>query len=1003
MSGNALSISAAWTAAGWTMLHLVWIGVGVGLAAAIVRRLLRPARPEVRHGAAVVFLLGLTVAPAVLFAWLYRPAIAADPPIAPAGRVAAANGPATGVATPLPALDLSRSGDGPPAGQAPAPLSDRFEPLVGYLPGVWLSGSLATLALVATGLVGVERLRRSSQPLNADAIARRCRALADSLGIARRVGVAICDRLAAPVLVGIIRPTILLPAAALGGWGVEQLEMALLHELAHIRRHDNLITLLQRLAESLLFFHPVTWWLSGWVSLERELCCDRLVVEHTGRPQAYARMLAALAGVGPGPQSMALAMARHPLTTRIRRILDMEDRSMKMTLNEGLGLLAAAIAGTVMTLAAHARPPEPVPADAARQALERLARRIVALPDGFEDKKDASELYNGKGLALIEVAQSQLKLGDRAASLATLRLLDGLPEYSPPKPGAKPNLRSWERFAALAESVQVRREAGDLDGARAAVERADRQLEILDQGAVRGAIERVGKEVDAALAKKDEGLHRLNDEESAFISEASLFVIDEYIKLGDMTRARALIRRALETLGPPRGTVQTLMNAVLGGLLIKAGDPAGGRDLIEQVRRAAIAMPNPEARAFVLGGVVKKLSEAGEIDQALALVREMAPRAQRTALAEILLDLSTDDHRGAWFDPAGIAIKIGEPSAHPKDPASARVILPKIVATAQASGDAKVQARTLAVVAHLQARAGDADGALATARSIPDLKRSDFPGPSDGFYDAIKPVTFALIASAQAEAGDRSAAAAALGQAEALARAVAAEDQKLIAQIVIAQKNVTCGRRDVAKAIIAEAIAPAITQPEPRRSRVLTMLAEAQASADDINGALRTIEAIRAYPGPEKARALSTLARRLEETGDAKRSAELARRATAALEAKAPEKPLPGRVMTLNAIGHDTFIDYDLELRPEITAFHRNLMLQVFRTRMGEVEAAIREAKAAPAPGRDFTLSQLVGNLARNGDVARAMDLAEAIDSPNARIQAFTALASAIPDRRAKK
>ena len=226
------------------------------------------------------------------------------------------------------------------------------------------------------------------------------------------MGVAICDRIATPVLIGVIRPMILLPAAALGGWSVEQIEMALLHELAHIRRHDNLITLLQRLAESLLFFHPVTWWLSGWVSLERELCCDRLVVEHTGRPEAYARMLAALAGAGPGPQSMALAMARRPLTTRIRRILDMEDRSMKMTLTEGLGLLAAAIAGTAMTLAAHARPPEPVPADAARQALERLARRIVAMPDGFEDSKNASELYDGKGLALVEVAQAQLKLGD---------------------------------------------------------------------------------------------------------------------------------------------------------------------------------------------------------------------------------------------------------------------------------------------------------------------------------------------------------------------------------------------------------------------------------------------------------------------------------------------------------------------------------------------------------------------------------------------------------------
>ena len=112
-------------------------------------------------------------------------------------------------------------------------------------------------------------------------LARRCRALADTLGITWRVNVGICDRLAMPVLIGIVRPIILLPPAALDGWTVEQLEMVMLHELAHVQRWDNLVNLLQRFVESLLFFHPVVWWLSGWVRLERELCCDRLVVERS--------------------------------------------------------------------------------------------------------------------------------------------------------------------------------------------------------------------------------------------------------------------------------------------------------------------------------------------------------------------------------------------------------------------------------------------------------------------------------------------------------------------------------------------------------------------------------------------------------------------------------------------------------------------------------------------------------------------------------------------------
>ncbi len=314
-----------------------------------------------------------------------------------------------------------------------------------------------TLALLAGGLVGVERLRRSSRLLDSSAITARCQALAASLGVARRVGLAVCVRIATPILVGVIRPIILLPPAALSGWSIEQIEMALLHELAHIRRHDNVVTLLQCLAEALLFFHPVTWWLSSWISLERELCCDRLVVEHTGRPEAYASMLADLVGMGPGANSVALAMAERPLMTRIRRILDKEDRSMKMTLSEWLGLIAALVAGTTLTLATHAGPPQTVPADAARRALEQMAKRVVTQQGGDDE-------YTGKAYALIEIAKAQLKLGDRSAALASVRLLDGLGEPAAAKPGMEVDVLA-ERFEVLGDMASLKHDAGDQAGA----------------------------------------------------------------------------------------------------------------------------------------------------------------------------------------------------------------------------------------------------------------------------------------------------------------------------------------------------------------------------------------------------------------------------------------------------------------------------------------------------------------------------------------------------------
>ncbi len=120
---------------------------------------------------------------------------------------------------------------------------------------------------------------------------------------------------------------ILLPVAALSGWSPDQLEMVLLHELAHVRRWDTLVNLIQRLVESALFFHPAVWIVSGWVRREREHCCDSVVVARTGRARAYAETLLALADadVGQTPYS-AVAMAGNDLVARVQRILERSPR-----------------------------------------------------------------------------------------------------------------------------------------------------------------------------------------------------------------------------------------------------------------------------------------------------------------------------------------------------------------------------------------------------------------------------------------------------------------------------------------------------------------------------------------------------------------------------------------------------------------------------------------------------------------------------------------------------
>lgn len=84
------------------------------------------------------------------------------------------------------------------------------------------------------------------------------------------------EELVLPRVIGLIWPQILLPAAALSGLSPRELEFVLLHEMAHLRRHDLWVNLLQRLAEAVLFFNPALWYLSRRISHLREFCCDEL-------------------------------------------------------------------------------------------------------------------------------------------------------------------------------------------------------------------------------------------------------------------------------------------------------------------------------------------------------------------------------------------------------------------------------------------------------------------------------------------------------------------------------------------------------------------------------------------------------------------------------------------------------------------------------------------------------------------------------------------------------
>ncbi len=162
----------------------------------------------------------------------------------------------------------------------------------GLIVWLWLTGVIAMTAWSAAGWITAQRLkRRSTRPI-AESWRQRVTVLAGRLRIRRTVRVYESILAQVPAVIGWIRPVILVPAGALIHLSAEELEAVLAHELAHIRRHDYLINLLQTAIETLLFYHPAVWWIGTphprrARALLRRPCCPNLWRPHRLRPRTH--------------------------------------------------------------------------------------------------------------------------------------------------------------------------------------------------------------------------------------------------------------------------------------------------------------------------------------------------------------------------------------------------------------------------------------------------------------------------------------------------------------------------------------------------------------------------------------------------------------------------------------------------------------------------------------------------------------------------------------------
>jgi hypothetical protein len=171
----------------------------------------------------------------------------------------------------------------------------------------------------------LRRLRLASTIEAPAAVSAAFRRISFTLGLSREIRLRLSTAIDSPMTMGTLRAIVLLPLSAITLLGTDELEVVLAHELAHVRRADFFWNILQTIAETLFFFHPVVWWISARIRHERELCCDDLALKICPNPIVYAHALVHLEEHRSRHLRLAMALDGHQshatLLTRVARIL----------------------------------------------------------------------------------------------------------------------------------------------------------------------------------------------------------------------------------------------------------------------------------------------------------------------------------------------------------------------------------------------------------------------------------------------------------------------------------------------------------------------------------------------------------------------------------------------------------------------------------------------------------------------------------------------------------
>lgn len=302
-------------ALGWALVHTLWQGALLALATALVLRLTQHQPASVRYGISIGALTLQFLTFLMTFWVCYEPVRAT---MSISGEQQA------------PVVQTTLVMSLPSTSHWLGELARGLNQYVPLLVMIWLCGTAVLLVRLVGGWVFVQRLTRRNHNPAPEAWQNYLSQVARQLGITQAVRLVESAEITVPMTIGWIKPLVLIPIGLLAGLSPRQVEAVLAHELAHIRRYDYLVNLVQSVVEIVLFFHPAVWWFSARIREEREHCCDDVAIQLCGERASLAQALVHIeerrqAVVAAPSLAMAFGARKPSFMQRMKRVIGVRE------------------------------------------------------------------------------------------------------------------------------------------------------------------------------------------------------------------------------------------------------------------------------------------------------------------------------------------------------------------------------------------------------------------------------------------------------------------------------------------------------------------------------------------------------------------------------------------------------------------------------------------------------------------------------------------------------